>query len=708
MTTLVLDGLRATPLAGYLSSLGLLRAVSRLSDPEATGHWQRRRFVLGSHYGSVDELADDLYTRFEPEAIVSPWNRGSGFSVTDKRPTAKKAVQWVRDGDDPRLARLRAAVTAADEVAERGHSLGWGNPGTDLWEWRKNDVFRLCRNVFPDDALPWLDAAVTLGHDVDPAFSRLLGTGGNFGSQDLSVTYIQNVATVFSKRDAAAWLASALDGREVALPGALLGQYAPETIGNPWTFLLLVEGALLFATAVARRHGAGHSHAALPFQVRGSAAGFASAAEGERALAELWAPEWTQPATLAEIRHLLGEGRAEWNQRPSRSGLDFVRAVASLGVDRGVDAFTRHVFVDRLGQSPIAVPAGRVEVPRRAVGGLLTDLDAWTDALRATTVPAAVAARLRALDQAVFDHARRGNAAELAEVFAALGRCHEAVAQSGAARAKARPLVLRHGVDLFTTLRPAAEEAELRVALALATARDATAVPTLGGLRALLCPLAGDPKGRRPEWASAPRQVTLAAGQSAALAEAARRRAFPGEVAELNEAYEPAVRGARMAFEHGASVASGDVAAFVAGDLDAERLRDLLAGLLCVDWGELGDRHLPGPAAQPDPALDLLLPFTAPRTVRAGPADLVLRPGFDWPARLAAGHAAEVLIDAARRLRIGGARHVITPVGTAADGTRLAGALLLRVTAEERCSALARVGVLDDTDFTTPEEEIPA
>ena len=42
MTELALPGCRTTPLGGYLAGLGLLRAVTRLRDGEATGRWERQ------------------------------------------------------------------------------------------------------------------------------------------------------------------------------------------------------------------------------------------------------------------------------------------------------------------------------------------------------------------------------------------------------------------------------------------------------------------------------------------------------------------------------------------------------------------------------------------------------------------------------------------------------------------------------------------
>ncbi|MGH3823373.1 MAG: type I-G CRISPR-associated protein Cas8g1/Csx17 [Pseudonocardiaceae bacterium] len=722
MTELTLRGCRTTPLGSYLTALGLLRAITRLLDGEATGRWERQQFVLGSRFDTLDELVDELLTRFEPEAIVSPWNAGSGFAGNGKNVTAERALETVRQSDDPRLTHLQEAVHAGDRVVARGRELGWGGKGDDLWDKaRKRDVLELCRNEFPDHALPWLDAAVALGQDDDPAYSRLLGTGGNFGRQDLSATYLARVQSVLTDRRTRDWLCSLLSGEESTpyLRDAV-GQFDPGRAGgiqsspleksddkgfvNPWAFLLTVEGTLLFATAVVRRHGADYARVALPFQVRGCAAGYPTQAPGENVLAELWAPEWAAPARLDEVTHLLSEGRAEWNDRPVSSGLDFARAVATLGVDRGIAAFERHLFVDRHGQNPLAVPAGRIEVPRKPRGRLPARLDAWLGRLPRTELPSQVEARLRAVEQALFGHARSGAPDHLADVFAALGRCHEAVARSSSVRRSVPPLLLPGGPALLGELRAAAaDDRELQIALALATARDRD--PQLP-LRTLLSPVTVE-RGHWVSWTDRPALAPLGGGLVTALAEAARRRGFPGAVREVPTDLEPAVKGVRIGFQDGVQVTAATVHAFAAGELDEQRIAALLAGLLTVDWSGTQDVVLaPGGRPRPDPAVDLLLPFTGTSAIRL-PEEKLLRPGSEWPTLLQAGRTADVLADAARRLRIAGLRDVINPGAAPHEGARLAAVLLLRVPDGDRLRALRRVAVLPAPTIDQ-NQEIPA
>jgi CRISPR-associated protein Csx17 len=739
MTELFLPGVRTTPLGGYLAALGLLRAVTRLLDSEVTGQWERQRFVLTSRFATLDELTDGLLTGFEPEAIVSPWNAGSGFAGNGKNVTAERALQAVRQSNDPRLAGLREAVAAGDRVVAAGRKRGWSGKGDDLWDKaHKRDVLGLCRNEFPDPALPWLDAAVALGQDDDPAYSRLLGTGGNFGRQDLSATYLARVQSVFTDHRSRGWLHSLVSGEEsTSYLRDAVGQFDPGRAGgiqsspwekaddkgfvNPWAFLLTVEGALLFASAVVRRHGAEYARVALPFQVHGSAAGYPTQAPGERVLGELWAPEWSVPVRLDEITHLLAEGRAEWNDRPAGSGLDFARAVATLGVDRGIAAFERHLFVDRHGQNPLAVPAGRIVVRHQPGVQPLARLGVWLDRLRRTELPAQVQARLRAVEQALFDHARSGAPDQLAEVIVAVGRCHEAVARSGAARRAVSPLRMTDGAALFGELLQAAgDDVELRIALAIATGRDEKE-RTLP-LRALLSPVTAErnvhggttrragetdqPARRGPDWTGRPAPALLSTGLAAALAEAARRRGFPGEVGEVVTDVEPAVKGVRIGFQRGVRVRAADVHAFVAGEVDDERLADLLAGLLTVDWTGMPDVVLRYREQPPNPALDLLLPFTGTSPINL-PDRVLLRPGSGWPALLHAGRVAEVFADATHRLRIAGLRHVITPGAAPYDGARFAAVLLMRVPDHDRLVALRRVAVVPDPS-TEQNEEIHA
>lgn len=534
MPDVILAGCRTTPLAGYLAALGVLRAVTRTLDPDAAGFWQAQRFVLRSRLADVDELADALQQHFEPEAIVSPWSEGAGLREKPSNRSAATAVEWLRKSSEPRLRTLRDAVLAGDRVIDRGLANGWGGTGSNLWDKKfKPELLRLCRNELPDGALAWLDTAATLGQGADPSYSRLLGTGGNFGRQDLSATYLSRVRHVFEDRRSTPWLAAVLGGAETV----------------PWA-----------------------------------------------------KTRWPCP-----------------------------RAGCECGTAR-----------------------------------------AWVCS------------------------AASGSSAALADVFAAIGDCQ-----------------LRHGTGLFDEFAPAlGEDAELRVALALATARDeptrdAPHTKTMHGLRPLLSPVIVGHRSA-PTWSNRAVPASLGAGLPRALAAAARLRSQPRPAdAPADGEAQPAIRGARIAYQHGTSLRSGDVADFLGGKLDEQRLTALLSGLLTVDWHGLPDVRLPG-QIEHDPVLDLLLPFAGVDALTyplpdGDRAALLLRPGRSWPALLSAERGGEVLADAVRRLKLGGVAHVITPRQRLPAGDRLAALLLFRTSPGDRLSMLRRIADLPQARKTMEE-----
>ena len=303
--------------------------------------------------------------------------------------------------------------------------------------------------------------------------------------------------------------------------------------------------------------------------------------------------------------------------------------------------------------------------------------------------PAYTAARLRALDQAIYDHACGGEPSALAEVFAALGRCRAAASRSGKVRGADLPeLRLPDGAKLLDHLSDAlGDDRELRIALAVATSRDE----------------------RSPfrTWLDDP---PLAGGLAAGLADIARRRSFPLATDETVRDRMLSVRGARIVFERGMRLRSGDILAFVEGGIDDHRTAALILGLSCCRLAVYASsENLPGDASPPTPALDLLLLFTSATPLHytstdGKPESLFVRPGHEWAAQLIAGHIPDVLLDASRRLRIGGLRHVVTVPDAPYDGTRLAAALLMSTAAADRRAALSRVAVVGSHRITPIQE----
>jgi CRISPR-associated protein Csx17 len=196
------------------------------------------------------------------------------------------------------------------------------------------------RNRCPEELLPWIDAAVVLAGD-DPVFPPLLGTGGNDGCLDFSTNFHQSLLDVIGTPRSAALARDLVNGTETEqLANAPIGQFDPGSAGgpgsskfgsamtlvNPWGYVLLIEGALLFASSAVRRNQFAASRAAMPFTVFGSPDGSDSGAAGEESRGEVWAPLWRQDCTLAEIRQLFADARASWRGRPARRAADFYAA----------------------------------------------------------------------------------------------------------------------------------------------------------------------------------------------------------------------------------------------------------------------------------------------------------------------------------------------------------------------------------------------
>jgi len=97
---------------------------------------------------------------------------------------------------------------------------------------------------------------------------------------------------------------------------------------NPWDYILMIEGALLFAGSVARRLGANATaKAAFSFSVESVAIGYGSATASEETTdgsrAELWLPLWGTATSLGELRQLFAEGRAQLGRRQARNAVEF-------------------------------------------------------------------------------------------------------------------------------------------------------------------------------------------------------------------------------------------------------------------------------------------------------------------------------------------------------------------------------------------------
>lgn len=708
LVELPLPGCASLPLAGYLKALGVFRVVAEQVDPAARACWRDGRLVLSA---SIDqeELLEFLLSRYRPTPIVAPWNGGSGFYPKDNQ-TGISAVDESRTG---RLAPYREVVALCRSVLAQ---LQDDEPSKE----RKVALLERLRARLPEAALPWLDAAVVLTAD-GPGYPPLLGTGGNDGRLDFTNNFMQRVTELIDPATgeptalARDWLRGALFGD--AIPGlrdSVIGQFSPGDAGgpnastgfggapriNPWDFVLMLEGAVLFAAATTRRLDASSRGAmSFPFTVRAVGAGAGSAALGDEgdARGELWLPLWARPVRLDELRVLLAEGRATVHRRTARDGLDFVRAVAGLGVDRGIEAFERYAFMMRSGRAYLAAPLGRVRVKARPEVALTDQLEAegYLDRLRRFArgpgAPGSVRRLVGLLEGSLFELARHGGRQRLQEILMILGELQQVVGASRAARdAGLRPVPALS----YRWVREADDRSdEFRVAAALAGlyAEGVEAIP-------MRCHVAPVDRRDRRRWAPDSSLAVWSGGDLVSdLIRVLERRLLEAERLDLKA--KPF--GGRLQADLSA------VMTFLRGGtgrarIDDRRISRLLAGLAFVRSPvSLQGRGRPGP---PVPGA-----FTVLKPLFVDESGLeraqLLPKGASLPlpgavvANLVAGRSQEAVSTAWHRLRVAGLalpKHPAGPPSAAGlDGRRLAASLMIPLRSEDFVRLLGRITIDD-------------
>ena len=608
MADLELSGCTPEPLMGYLKALGVFRLVAedeKNGDPSARLSWKNGVAHLDTTLDR-DALAAFFLNDYRPTPIVAPWNSGSGFYKG-----TPEHLDKIASAHAERLSQYRKTIERIRIFVPKGSK---DAPKDE----HKVALLTRCRAELPDVVVPWLDVCFVLGEE-QPGYFPLLGTGANDGRLDFTNNFMQRVADIIAvsngqaTADSAGWFSAAIfaDLNSLTeLQATAIGQFNPGGIGgpngvqgnfeaasrvNPWDFVLMIEGALLFAGAVTRRLGANQSgRAVFPFSVESVAVGYGSATSSEEtregSRAELWLPLWNVPTALAEIRQLFAEGRAQLGRRQARNAVEFALAVNLLGVGRGLTAFSRFGFLKRNGLAFLAAPLGRVPVTPRPDARLLEDprLTDWIDQFRRACrdkdkTPARYQTALRQIDRAMFDFAggsETGEAADrkaLVSVLAAVGRAERTLA-GGLAFCKDK--YIRPLAQLSPRWLEQADDGspEFRLAAALTgIAGDRQAA--VGPFRVFLEPV--ETRGAGFNWdASGTSAVWSNRSLAANLAAVFRRfqmEAFRAGLNRLPLGFPKPLRPAPLA----------DVLAFLRGDTDDDKLTALLWALPAVDWSKV-------------------------------------------------------------------------------------------------------------------------
>jgi CRISPR-associated protein Csx17 len=669
ITRHLLPGLRPEPLASYLAGLGLIRVLGEQADRDATAAWTADGLAITTH---VQDLAQWLADEYKPMPVLSPWNGGSGFGSKDKEPLRR--LNSIRANSTARLADLRAAIAVAEKVVRKAREAGWI---TEAGVADKAAVVLELRNQCPDELLPWIDASIVLADD-ETFFPPILGTGGNDGRLEFSTNFHQQLVDLIgdtSEKHRTHALAAArdlLDGTQTNPASQVpIGQFNPGDAGgpgssrfgaasplaNPWSYVLTVEGAVLFAASAVRRNQHAAGRAAMPFTVNPSPDGATSGAAGEESRGEVWTPVWRTDFTLAEIKQLFAEARASWRGRPARRAVDFYAATRTLGVTRGIDEFTRYGLQRRNGLAFAAVPLDRVVVRERPAVQLSARIEDWAARVGGSEASTAVAEAHRGFQRAHLEFARDGGPFTLTAMLAALTTLEMAVGRSGRAKDAVPVRYTPRADDGFFKVLAEIDERELRIAVGIASCATWPAEGPARTMRQLLLPV--DPAsiggvGSQPRWRDAPLVPGFGARNlTDVLADVLIWRSRTA-VADHNANN---FRGVPT-FPSGMGVPAADLHALVADELDNAKLDLYLRACLALNWRNVRWNWT---AAQPDvPVTTLALLHPLAVGFRQGnPRDVpdnerVPALAAEWATRLASGLPSQVQSvhrEAAARLR---------------------------------------------------------
>lgn len=478
-----------------------------------------------------------------------------------------------------------------------------------------------CRRSWRGPHAEWLAAAVVLDEAGNPDWPSLLGTGGNDGNLDFTNNFMQQIGSLFDVASksgqpterAKSLLVDALWSNPVHhLESAAIGQYQPGSAGgansstgfdggnlvNAWDFVLMMEGAVLFTSRATRRLDPNaFSKASAPFAVRPHAAGFATPGLEKSQRGEQWMPLWGQPATLSDLSAMLGEARIQLGRQLANQPVDVARAISRLGVARGIEAFVRYGYLERNGQSTLAVPLGRVYVRYHPRAYLLDDLATWIDRLqrlsRGNNAPARLIHAERRLANAVFAALTHDPTPDRWQAILLAAADIEALQATGTAIDEGRmtpiPPLRPDWIEVVNDDTP-----EFRLALALGSAaasyfNDKPSDP----IRHHFLPLE---RGARKfqitdkKLAHDPRVVVTGRDPIRDLAAIVERR--------LIEAAQKGQRRSRLVAATGCGARLDDLALFLSGAVDLDRLLGLARALMAIRWDQWSREYLPStPAA---------------------------------------------------------------------------------------------------------------
>lgn len=428
----VLKGCAPTPASSYLKSVGVMRILAEQKESTIRMCWENDRAVLETSM-SCDEILRFIMDEYKPTPIITPWSYNK----------FKKSRRIYDKFDEPRFEPYRATLKVIDDIhGGLSRVLNKKNLAKKDVDNNKPYLSRMYRAKFPDEAVEWLDAVYVIAADK-ARYAPILGSGGNDGNFDLAENFAKKLDKLLlakNKNMSQRWLDAALFGNIVQLePSTTIGHnpdgsggpnfgtgFVGSALSNPWEFVMMLEGSILFAGSVARRYTAGSDRAVFPFTTDAANVGYATAIDGEEGRGEIWFPLWEHPASYAEIKHVFNEGRVELNGRQARTGIEFARAIASFGTERGISDFQQFCILQRKGRDHLTVNTGRMRVVDEPAVRLISDIDSWYNPIirqsKRKEASASLKRLVRNMDAAIMRLCKHRDNRYMQEILVLIGR----------------------------------------------------------------------------------------------------------------------------------------------------------------------------------------------------------------------------------------------------------------------------------------------
>lgn len=351
-------GLRADSLGGYFMGMGLLSALTQ-KWPGIRGCWRNGCFSIVAKDLSRDVIQGYLLEEWQPPEYKLWWS--------DKQKADTKAKS------DQNLWQARSWEEARRVIHLDAHIIGVGrnqfNPifgtGGNIGKRNIAKVVQEASNLIRPPASASKKKSVK-GSSVNSVSDWLKYTLWYEGEPELPELSSTGTWFVFANK-------TFNSGQDWHQEGRL----------SPWSLLLALEGALLLVGGVNRRWSAvARPYAVFPFITDR----LSPKTQGEVGLskAEFWAPLWSYPATLAEVRALFERGLARIGERTAKAPHEFALAARAAGADVGVFEFARFVLRQTTSaQTYEAIPQEHIVVSpiETSEAELMQPLLLWLDRL---------------------------------------------------------------------------------------------------------------------------------------------------------------------------------------------------------------------------------------------------------------------------------------------------------------------------------------